>query len=168
MPYIAIDTNIFEHLLNPVTNQGTHIDQLLGQLIGLRYQLLVDSTRRIGNEYQQMIIPIIRNMDETRPQLPFLRYWMNSDIRHQVELNQQDDLMQQIRQIIYERSEHADRVFVYVVCREDAILITNDQIHILGRRNDLLKRTRRERGPNTDIQSSNEAVVHFRDNGEVA
>ncbi|MBE2197639.1 MAG: hypothetical protein IAE79_03445 [Anaerolinea sp.] len=168
MPYIAIDTNIFEHLLNPIANQGTHIDQLLGQLISLHYQLLVDSTRKIGNEYQQMIIPIIRNMDETKPQLPLLRFWMNPDIRHQVELNQQDNLMQQIGQVIYEPSEHADRAFVYVVCREDAILITNDQIHILGRRNDLLRRTRRQRGPNTDIQSSSEAFAHFLDNGEVA
>jgi hypothetical protein len=168
MPYVGIDTSIFVHLLNPAVNHGSHIDKLLGYLIGLRYQLLVDSTRKISNEYQQMIVPIIRNMDETRPQLPLLRFWMSLDIRHQVELNPRDNLMQQIRGVIHERNEHADRAFVYVVCREGAILVTNDQIHILRRRNDLLRKTRRERGQHTAIQSSNEAVDHFFANGEVA
>jgi hypothetical protein len=168
MPYIGIDTNIFVHLLNPAENSGSHIDKLLGYLIKLRYQLLVDSTRKIGNEYQQKIVPIIRNKDDTRPQLPLLRFWMSLDIRHQVELNPRDNLMQQIRGVIHERNEHADRAFVYVVCREDAILVTNDQTHILGRRNDLLRRTRKERGRHTAVQSSNEAVGHFFADGEVA
>ena len=74
MPHIAIDTNIFVHLLNPDVNHGSHIDKLLGKLIQLRYQLLVDSTRKIGNEYQQIIVPIIRNRDDTGQQLQLLRF----------------------------------------------------------------------------------------------
>ena len=168
MPYIAIDTNIFEHLLNPDMNLGSHIDKLLGHLIRAQYQLLVDSTRKIGNEYLQKIVPIIKNMDETRPQLPLLKFWMDTDIRHQVELNSTDILMQQIRGIIRERDEHADRAFVYVVCRKDSILVTNDHTHILGRRNDLLRRTRKERGKNTDIQCSNDAYNNLHGTGETA
>ena len=49
MPVIAIDTNIFVHLLNPAVNHGSHIDKLLGKLIQLRYQLLVDSMKKIPN-----------------------------------------------------------------------------------------------------------------------
>lgn len=168
MPYIAIDTNIFEHLLNPAKNIDSHIDKLLGQLIRAQYQLLVDSTRKIGNEYLQKIVPILKNMDETRPQLPLLKFWMDTNIRHQVELNQTDNLMQQIRRVIHEIDEHADRAFVYVVCKKDSILVTNDRTHILCRRNDLLKRTKRERGRNTDIQCSNDAFNNLHGTGESA
>jgi hypothetical protein len=168
MRYIAIDTNIFEHLLNPAINYDSHIDRLLGDLIRLQYQLLVDSTRKIGNEYQQMIVPIIQSRDDMGQQLQLLRHWMNPDVRFQVDLIQTDNLMQQIRRIIRERNEHADRAFVYVVCRGDSILVTNDHTHILGRRVKLLRRTRRERGQNTDIQSSNDAFSNLFGNGASA
>jgi len=157
MSCIGIDTNVFEHLFNPDVNDDSHIDKLLGSLMRVQYQLLVDSTNKIGNEYQQEIIPIIRNNDEMRPQLPLLRYWMHPDIRLRVEIDRRDHLMQQIRSVIHERAEHADRAFVYVVCKKDSILVTNDRIHILDRRRELLRSTRRERGRNTDIQSSRDA-----------
>ena len=168
MPYIAIDTNIFEHLLNPDMNLGSHIDKLLGHLIRAQYLLLVDSTRKIGNEYEQMIIPIIRKRDDTGQQLQLLRHWMKPEVRHQVDLIQTDNIMQQIRNVIHEQDEHADRAFVYVVCRKNSILVTNDRTHILGRRNDLLKRTKRERGRNTDIQCSNDAFRNLHGTGESA
>jgi hypothetical protein len=168
MPYIAIDTNIFEHLLNPDRNLGSHIDKLLGHLIRAQYQLLVDSTKKIGNEYEQMIVPIIRNRDDTGQQLQLLRHWMKSEVRHMVDLTQTDNLMQQIRRVIYEKDEHADRAFVYVVCRRDSILVTNDHTHILGRRNDLLRKTKKERGKNTDIQCSNDAYDNLHGTGEPA
>ena len=161
MAYIAIDTNIFEHLLNPEMNTASHIDKLLGQLSKMEYQLLVDSTRKIGGEYLRLIVPIIRNMDETRPQLPLLRFWMNPDIRHEVTLNPIDNLMQKIKNIIHEAHEYADRAFVYIVCIEDSVLVTNDHIHILDRRRALLKGTKKFRGRNTDIQSSHTAYSAF-------
>ena len=157
MSYIAIDTNIFAHLLNPAVNNDSHIDKLLGRLITLRFQLLVDSTRKIGNEYQQMIIPIIRNRDDMGLQLQLLRHWMSLDIRYQVELDPRDNLMQQIRSIIQEQDEHADRAFVYVACKQNCHLVTNDGIHILQRRSELRRNTRRRRGRNTDFISSNQA-----------
>ncbi len=161
MPYIAIDTNIFEHLLNPAENPCSDIDTLLVHLMRLEYKLLVDSTKKIGNEYQQKIVPIIKNMDETKPKLPILRFWMDNNIRHQVVLDQLDNLMQQIKSVIYELNEHADRAFVYVVCAADALLVTNDRDHILGRRKDLLRRTKKNRGRNTDIQSSLDAFANI-------
>ena len=64
----------------------SHIDKLFGKLIQLRYQLLVDSKRKIGNEYQQMIVPMITNMDDTRPQLPLPQVLNEcSTFRYQVE-----------------------------------------------------------------------------------
>ncbi len=167
MPKIAIDTNVFEHLLNRASclNEDSHIDMLLGTLIQNQYQLLVDSTKKIANEYLQMLIPIIKNMDETKPQKPLLLYWMDPANRQQVELNPQDTLMQRIKQVIHERNEHADRAFVYVACRGDATLVTNDATHILGRRAELLKKTKKYRGDHAAIQSSDTAAALFCANG---
>jgi hypothetical protein len=161
MPYIAIDTNIFIHLLNPAVNHNSHIDKLLVHLLQLECQLLVDSTKKIGNEYIKMIIPIIKNMDETKPQLPILRLWMDINIRYQVMLDPLDNLMKHIKSVIDEKDEHADRAFVYVVCAADSLLVTNDRVHILDRREALLKSTAKSRGRNTDIQSSLDAFAYF-------
>ena len=161
MLFIAIDTNIFLHLFNPAENTDSHIDKLLGVLITSHYQLLVDSTRKIGNEYQQKIVPIIRNLDETKPQLPLLRFWMNMDIRHEVELDGTDALMVKIKSVMHEPDEHADRAFVYVACKEGAVLVSNDFFHIRDRRDEILKKTRKERASDADIQSSREAAVTF-------
>ncbi len=166
MPHIAIDTNIFVHLLNPAVNYGSHIDKLLDQLIQLQYQLLVDSTRKIGNEYKQMIVPMFRNMDETSPQLPRLRFWMSLDNRHEVELVRTDNLMRQIKSIITEIDEHADRAFVYVACKKDSILVTNDDEHILSRYDQILQKTERNREENTDFIDSREACAYFLNEGE--
>ena len=161
MPCIGIDTNIFIHLLNPCNNPCSHIDKLLVHLMRLEYRLLVDSTKKIGNEYLEKIIPIIRNMDETKPQLPILRLWMDINIRHQVVLYPLDNLMKEIKSVIRKKDEHADRAFVYVVCVADSLLVTNDRVDILDRRKDLLRRTKKSRGRNTDIQSSLEAFSNF-------
>lgn len=163
MPSIGIDTNVFEHLLNPVVNTDSHIDRLLGVLTRASYQLLVDSTRKIANEYQQSIIPMIKNMDETRPQLPVLRHWMSLEIRDEVAVDPRGSLMQAIRRVIAEKEKHADRAFVYVTCCTNATLVTNDRADILDRRQDLLKATKRLRGKDTSMHSSQEAAVHFCD-----
>lgn len=165
MPEIAIDTNVFEHLLNNkddnCPNSDAHIDKLLGALIQSQYRLLVDSTKKIANEYVQLLIPIIKNMDETKPQKPLLLYWMETGNRQQVELDSQDTLMQRIKQVIHEQGESVDRAFVYVACRGNATLVTNDAVHISDRRSELLRNTKKFRGKVTDIQSSKNAAVLF-------
>ena len=160
MSQLAIDTNIFQHLLNPQMNTNLHIDKVLGYLARSKCMLLVDSTKKIANEYEALVIPIIRNADDTRVQIYLLRYWMNSEIRHEEPLDRQDQLMQQIKRVIYE-NEHADRAFVYVSCKRDCYLITNDNVHILNRRRELLEGTRRHRGTNTDFIDSHQAHQEF-------
>ena len=44
--YIAIDTNVFEHLLNPHENCANHIDKLLGTLAADRVGLIVDEKKK--------------------------------------------------------------------------------------------------------------------------
>lgn len=156
MDEIAIDACIFIHLFNPQNNKNAHIDRLLAYL--LKYKLLVDSTGKIAKDYQAQVIPMLKGAHERRAQqLPLLRQWMLIDRRTTVNLNPQDQLMTAIKKVIDEIEEHADRAFVYVACKNDADLITNDEEHILDRREAILDRTKRYRGDNTTLISSLEA-----------
>ena len=165
MPEIAIDACVFVHLLNPQNNKDSHIDRLLRQLIKDSFMLLMDSTGRIGKDYEAQVKPMIKSTSDTGGQLYLLRYWMQNERRVTVQLDQTDRLMAAIRNIIFEVAEHADRAFVYVACRRNATLVTNDAAHILDRRSALLKKTKRWQGNSTDILSSINAASHFCHNG---
>ncbi|MEI7733096.1 MAG: hypothetical protein WCO56_26225 [Verrucomicrobiota bacterium] len=158
MSKIAIDTNVFLHLTNPQENPDSHIEQLLIHLAKLNYKLCIDSTKKISNEYEEKLVPMIRNANEIGFVSYLLKLWLNTDIRIEVELDADDQLMRKIREVIREIDEHADRAFVYVACRGDCYLITNDVIHIIGRRRDLRSETRRLRGQTTDFIKSSTAV----------
>ncbi len=121
MPEIAIDACVFIHLLNPEHNKASHIDRLLSQLIKDRFMLLVDTTGKIGKDYEAQVIPMIRQTDDTGSQVLLLRHWMQSERRSTVKLLRTDQLMNAIRGVIHENAEHADRAFVYVVCRQNAM-----------------------------------------------
>ena len=166
--YVAIDTNVFEHLLNPQENINRHIDELLKTLMIDEVSLIVDEERKIENEYEERVGPIIRNnSDEDIQQLPLLRFWIASQIDNRKRVGvSNNELMRAIRGIIKE-NEAVDRIFVYVAFTCDRILITNDGRHIIEgsaresseRRKTLLRKTRNYR-PNqkSEILSSCEAV----------
>ena len=84
---VAIDTNVFLHLLNPAENSNQHIDRLLHGLMMLRAKLLVDDGNRITGEYNHQIGQRIRNSDETGNAIYVLRYWLNSTQHLEVEIN---------------------------------------------------------------------------------
>lgn len=161
MPEIAIDACVFIHLLNPEQNEGSHIDALLSRLIRDSFMLLVDSTGRIGKDYEAQVIPMIRSSDDTGNKRLLLSSWLQIERRSKVDLNSTDPLMTAIKGVIHEAAEHADRAFVYVACRQNATLITNDTMHILDRRPALLKKTKKLRGANTAFRSSQEAAACF-------
>ena len=157
MPHLAIDSNIFEHLLNPAWNVDSHINRLLKYLQEERFDLCVDVNRRIASEYDRVIVPIIKNRDEGSFERYILSYWMIYSTRKKVAVEENDERMKCIKGIIVE-NELVDKIFVYIACSEDCKLITNDIGHILSRRTELLKKTRKKyRGANTDFLSSLEA-----------
>jgi len=158
MARIAIDTNVFIHLTNPQENPDSHIDQLLSHLAKTQHRLCVDSTGKIENEYDEKLGPRIRNLSETGIAIFLLRFWMNPDLRDKIDTDPLDLLMRRIRQAIHEAEEHADRAFVYVSCKGDCRLVSNDHIHIIGRRSELRSKTRQLRGGSTCFQTSREAV----------
>ena len=143
---VAIDTNVFEHLLNPQENSGSHINELLAHLQELEVALIVDSGRRILNEYDNRLEPILKNIDNSRSEMYILRYWTRYAARREVTVNLSDALMGAIREVIPGNSEGVDRIFVYVSFRLGKVLISNDETHIvIGPPRELGQRTRRDR-----------------------
>ena len=171
MNKIAIDTCVFLHLLNkdPQTgvNEDSHIDDLLRHPEVRKLRLCVDTTDKIRNEYQIHPDPIVRKQDDTRTEIYILRFWMEVGRRERIATDTNGALMSRIREVIPEPNEHADRAFVYVACAGNCCLVTNDGEHILPRRPELKRKTRRHRGGNTDFLTSREAVGHFLRSGTI-
>ena len=164
---VAIDTNVFHHLLNPKNNCDLHIHRLLEHLQQSGVCLILDNKGRIFGEYSSQIAPVISRKDDTSNEIYMLRYWIQHAPRHLVEVDLRDRLMTLIGSVIIERSEIVDKVFVYVALRSGKILITNDSGHILNgppharshapRRNVLLRSTKKSRPAGAEILTSQEA-----------
>ena len=159
MPEIAIDACVFINLFDTrkSANEDGHVDMVLSHYLLKDYQLLVDSTGKIGLDFKKIIIPILTGASEEGTQLTLLRQWMMPERHQVVDLQPTDLLMRAIRSVIYEPSESPDRAFVYVACKNGTDLISNDEIHILGRRGDLLKAAKKAGYKSTEIVSSKEA-----------
>ena len=127
---VAIDTNVFQHLLNRQDNVDSHINRLLEHLIGERTNLVVDAQGFIASEYKQQLERRLGESDNVRNEIQILRYWILRAQRRQVPVND-DDLMKAICDVIEEVAENVDRTFVYVAFRQGTTLISNDLRHII-------------------------------------
>ena len=164
---VGIDTNVFEHLLNPQKNVGEHINSLLEHLQEQRIALLIDDSERISGEYSNRISPIIQRSDDLKNEVYILRYWILNAPRHSITIDLMDKLMMTIRGVIVEPSEVVDRMFVYVALSQGKILVSNDEVHIVcgppnesrlsARRQRLLNHSRRLRPSGAEIFTSQEA-----------
>ena len=165
--YVAIDTNVFVHLLNPQNNADSHINRLLEHLQRRGTCLLVDDRKRISGEYNHHIVPIIRGASHISNEIYILRYWVDSAHHHTIPSKRNDSLMMAINQVVSEVSEAVDRIFVYVAFKVGKPLVTNDQRHIvlgpsreqgqLPRRIRLLRDTKKLRPTGSCIMTSKEA-----------
>ena len=128
---VAIDTNVFEHILNPQENLDSHINALLTHLQERNICLIVDDRSRIFGEYDHRIGPIIRKSDDVRNEIYLLRYWILNAPRLPTPVVGNDELMTKIRQVIIEPGEAVDRIFCYVAMRNGRLLISNDRMNIV-------------------------------------
>ena len=170
--YVAIDTNVFLHLLNPQQNVDSHITTLLAHLQTRGIVHVVDESRRIEGEYLNQIGQILTQSDELGTEGDILRYWIMEAEPRRVPVNLQDDLMRTIRNVIIEPSEQVDRIFVYAAFQTGSALISNDETHIVigpprefgqrPRRDRLRRATRRLRPAEADILTSLEAYEKIR------
>ena len=164
---IAIDTNVFEHLVNKQVNTDGHINTLLGNLGLLGMALLVDDQSRIVGEYTHHIVPMIKGIDEKLGEKYILNYWMNIAPRISIPIDGADRLMKAIRKEIKEPSESVDRIFVYVALSQNKMLVSNDRRHIVvgpareslkgPRRKRILRNAKKYRGKDSRILTSREA-----------
>ena len=164
---VAIDTNVFVDLSNKHKNVDGHITRLLGYILQLKTPLLVDSGGRISGEYNVQLSQTLQNSDDERTELLLLRYWILMAPRIEIQVQRNDDLMRVISKIVIEQSETVDRTFVYVALSKGAILVSNDELHIVfgntkerslsPRRRRLLKDSKRYCPSGAEILTSLEA-----------
>ena len=160
---IAIDTNIFEHLLNPKHNTKNHISKLFEKLMDDEIALLMDDKKRITAEYSNKIEKILDKKDvEIKGEIRVLgtvySYFM--DNKEIVPVDFLDPLMTAITKII-PANKGADRFFVYVAFKKGRILITNDRKDMIDegnqagkRRQKLLQKTKKYRLKEANILTS--------------
>ena len=161
---VAIDTNVWVHLVNPQHDDEDHIFKLLDYIRRREIQLIEDDKDVIAKEYQRSVPRHYRRLDETRNERYLLRYCLNAP-RRVVVLDESDDLMQAIGVVIFEPDKLADRTFVYVALKLGRILISNDTRDIVRgplserppRRDRLLEITAGIRPEGADILTSMEA-----------
>ena len=164
---VAIDTNVFEHLLNPQMNSESHISELLIHLQERGITLIVDDNSRISNEYDNRLSATLSNSNYTSNEIYIMRYWIRHAARREVTVDSSDGLMRAIRMEIPGNSEGVDRIFVYAAFSLGKILVSNDETHIVigppgergqrPRRDRLLRSTRRLRPTGADILTSQES-----------
>lgn len=166
---VAIDTNVFVHLLNPEQNPDSHIHRLLEFLILKDTVLIVDKEGAINREYQRHVEPMLRGKSVLNNELYLLAHWMKPEVQVRVSISRNDDLMRVIQQVIFEVPKHADRTFVYVAFTSGRTLMTNDEADIVygppretnrtPRRARLLRASRAYRPEGADILTSQEAFA---------
>lgn len=168
--FIAVDTNVFEHLFNPEKNTNDHILYLIGRLRKDKIRLLIDGPReksRIRGEYYDRLSPYVNSsLQRGRAESVLLRYFLllpeNSKV---VNVNQKDDLMESIKGVIEVQKGKpvTDRFFVYVAFKKERVLVTNDSRDILSKRKELKGKAKKRRLEGADILSSQEAYERIAD-----
>lgn len=147
--YVAIDTNVFLHLLHRKSGSDSkwkHIFILLKRLKEESSILLVDDDDKIRSQYHEKLLGFMENADERNPYRIILMHWLATENQKLVPMNHTDNLMIAIRKIIPPQNGK-DRFFVYVAFKEDKHLITNDS-GIYNKRTELKRKTKRFR-PNS-------------------
>ncbi len=157
---VAIDTNVFRHLLNPQDNTCLHINKLLGHLIREGTTLVFDERRVIAGEYDYQLARRLADSNDTRNEIQILRYFILYAPRLDITLDKNDKLMAAIRKVIFEVSENVDRSFVYVAFRQGTTLISNDQRHIVrGPRDESPERRVRLLNDTVNLRPSGAAIL---------
>lgn len=168
--FIAIDTNVFEWLLNPQKNIDNHIGVLLTALALDGVRLLVDGKDgRIVKEYRNRFARFFDRQSGSggvahQDHLEILRYWFRLESHREVGVNRGDALMNAIK-VIIDSGNATDRTFAYVAINENRILVTNDRGDFIDigsqhgkRRQKLLQLAKRQKKKQAGILTSQEAI----------
>ena len=155
---VAIDTNVFGHLINGDMNKDKHINTLLKKLREDNIYLLVDTGKQIEKEYKHHLKPYVLEAKSKMDEAYILFYWMIEAPRKEVVVKKETGLWDVIKQTIPEEKEENDRIFVYVAFVKGCVLVSNDRKHIVDRRTELKECCTSGYCPNgADVMGSEEA-----------
>jgi len=127
---VVIDTNVFEHWFNPDWNGDGHINRLLDGLVLQKRRLCVDEGRRIYGEYEDRFDQYRSHPERTRFLLQ-LRGLMTLVPHEVIQVDHGDGLAKCISVTMGKAgAEPSDKVFVYVACAADSLLISNNHSHV--------------------------------------
>lgn len=146
---VVIDTNVFEHWFNPVWNGDSHVGRLLDGLVAQKRRLCVDAGKRIYAEYEHRLDHYRNHPERTRFLLQ-LRGLMTIVPHETVAVDHGDGLAKCLGATMDKAgAEPSDKVFVYVACASDSLLISNNHSHINNHAKALKKcaKTHRETAP---------------------
>lgn len=169
--FIAIDTNVFEHLFNPEKNANNHIWNLIDRLHEDKIGLLIDSPddprkeSRIMGEYDRRLLPYVKPRQEVGAESVLLKIFFENAKLVEVDISQTDKLMVSIKGIIGMRKGEPviDHFFVYVAFKKERVLVTNDRGDILNNRKGLKRKAKTLRLKGADILNSQEAYERIAD-----
>ena len=131
LDFVAIDTNVFGHLVTKPAEESVHIEILLVWLYDNNTRLIVDSKSRIAYEYQQTLIERLKTHQHSLYE-DLLEYWLSPNSENMiVTVDHKEDLMKEIKKIVKIGRKSIDSIFVYVAIRSDRALITNDRKDII-------------------------------------
>ena len=158
--FIAIDTNIFRHLLKAEGDNGNeHIAHLLSSnmpnSVTQPVELLVDIDDEIEDEYLSQL-SIDLDIYNHSPLARIIKYWIYLVKRKQVEVDKTDETWEMVSSII-PKDKLRDQIFVYVAFKSDRILISNDKKDIIRNRYELKSKARALNLYNADVMDSVEA-----------
>lgn len=160
---MVIDTNVLEHVFDPIMNADGHLERLLRKFTEQRRKLCTDrplagGKSRIIQEYNHRLQFHLAAMDEQGQLAQWLRYIVVLAERVDVPVNLADRLgccfVPNMNQVGAERS---DQVFVYVACALNSVMISNNSCHITDLRRELRRCAKKLGSKSTDFVSSAQA-----------
>ncbi len=169
MDAMVIDTNVLEHAFNPTENRDGHIDTFLRKFAKLKLKIGIDKpgnpldTSRIIKQYKHRLRTYLLREHEEGDRLYLLRYVIEFAEREESRVDFSDQLGRRIESVMSPvNAETHDKLFVYVACVLDRIMVSNDRGHVNNLRDQLRNCALVVNKHNTDFVNSVEAELVIR------
>jgi len=162
-PAMVLDTNVLEHAFNPVVNGDGHVENLLKKFTQQRKKLCLDrpaagKKSRILEEYDHRLQFHKKKIAEQGQMTQWLRYILVLADREDTPVNLADGLGVRVAgHMDRVQAERSDQLFVYVACRLNSVMVSNNSRHVTDLRTELRRAARSVHNNETDFVSSIEA-----------
>jgi len=162
---MVIDTNVLEHVFHPIINADGHVERLLRKFSEQRRKLCTDrpsgtQRSRVMEEYKHRLQFHLRGMQERGQVTQWLRYVLVLAERVDTPVDLSDNLGRSVvPQMDSVGAERSDQIFVYVACKLDSVMVSNNSRHVTDIKVGLRRAARKVGSNNTEFLSSTEAEV---------